>query len=349
MDKDRITEENYNEEMFLEKPPFSEINALRVIQSPTNPQWIKTRRIKGTNLSYVSGDLVIRLLNKAFKYRWSFEIKETRVVESADYIHKNKKTGQETVYPQGPVVQSLGRLTVPGWGVKEQWGAQPIIGGQDVQEHAFKASATDALKKCASMFGVTLDLYGTEGMVDLAVTPQDYLTDDDKSFEDMKQQMVEAQQNKNLPKAEPDLEEIEEMIEDGPEQEEQIQQNTQPTQPPVEQEQQQQQYQEPVQEPLFEQDLGPQAQPEQEEQPTAPPVQEQPQQKASNSSSLGEWRKQDIEDMKRIKNTLKLESNSHLDIYVKEFMNNQEATMLQHINPTNITDFITFMDINHLN
>ena len=45
--------------------PFSEMNALRVIQTPTNPEWIKMKN----NLSYISGDTVTRLLNKAFLYR----------------------------------------------------------------------------------------------------------------------------------------------------------------------------------------------------------------------------------------------------------------------------------------
>ena len=229
------TPQDYNNEIFEQKPPFSEINALNAIQSPTNPQWVKTRNIKGTNLSYVSGDLVIRLLNKAFKYRWSFEIKETKVVESADRVFKNRNTGQETLTPQNPVVQTLGRLTVPGWGVREQWGAQPIIGGQDVQEHAFKASATDALKKCASMFGIALDLYGTEGMVDLAVTPQDYLADDEQSFETLKQRMVEAQKNNNLSKAEPEPEEISSLAEEEEEsyQEEYTEVQTQQPETPV--------------------------------------------------------------------------------------------------------------------
>ena len=106
--------------------PFSEMNALRVIQTPTNPEWIKMKN----NLSYISGDTVTRLLNKAFLYRWSFEVVETRVVQS-----QAKKNETST---QGSVVQVHGRLTVPGWGVREQWGSQPLVGGSDVQEHAFK-------------------------------------------------------------------------------------------------------------------------------------------------------------------------------------------------------------------
>ena len=334
------TPQDYNNEIFEQKPPFSEINALNAIQSPTNPQWVKTRNIKGSNLSYVSGDLVIRLLNKAFKYRWSFEIKETKVVESADRVFKNRNTGQETITPQNPVVQTLGRLTVPGWGVREQWGAQPIIGGQDIQEHAFKASATDALKKCASMFGIALDLYGTEGMVDLAVTPQDYLADDEQSFETLKQRMVEAQKNNNLSKAEPEPEEISSLAEEEEEsyQEEYTEVQTQQQETPVAESA-------PTSEPL---DEVQQTRLETEE---PAPVQEAPApspQPKTVESSVGKWREEDIMGMKRIKEVLNLKNNNDLDIYVKEFMNNQEATMLQHINPTNITDFITFMDLTHL-
>lgn len=174
--------------------PFSEINALGITQLPTNPEWIKERRSRGQTFSYVSGDVVIRILNKAFRNRWSFEIKETRIVNSSP----QKQKDSNILIEQNPVVQVLGRMTVPGWGVREQWGAQPIVGGQDVQEHAFKSASTDAMKKCASLFGVTLDLYGQQGMSELMISVEDYLRDDEKTFDKVKEQILQKSKEKEL-------------------------------------------------------------------------------------------------------------------------------------------------------
>lgn len=75
---------NISLEVTQQDEPFSVVNALKLVQSPTNPSWVKTRQQGKETLSYISGDLVIRMLNKAFQYRWSYEVLETRIVESID-------------------------------------------------------------------------------------------------------------------------------------------------------------------------------------------------------------------------------------------------------------------------
>lgn len=307
--------------------PFSEINALNVTQMPTNPNWIKERTVGRQKLSYVSGDLVIRVLNKAFRNRWSFEVLETRVVPSVDKVWEDRKTGIETVTPQRPVVQTLGRLTVPGWGIREQWGAQPLSGGQDVQEHAFKASATDALKKCASMFGVTLDLYGREGMVELVISPEDFLRDDEESFEKLKQSLLKKSQEEKAPLAEPELNELEDNSDTSTEE------NINLTVPYKESN---------ISAPL--EDKKEESIPQKEETVVQKEVVE-----TKSETNLGPWKSQDIQDMIKIKKILKLENNEDLDIYVKQFLKNEEGSMLKHITPENVRDFITYMEINHLN
>lgn len=283
--------------------PFSEINALGITQLPTNPEWIKERRSRGQTFSYVSGDVVIRILNKAFRNRWSFEIKETRIVNSSP----QKQKDSNILIEQNPVVQVLGRMTVPGWGVREQWGAQPIVGGQDVQEHAFKSASTDAMKKCASLFGVTLDLYGQQGMSELMISVEDYLRDDEKTFDKVKEQILQKSKEKEL-KAELEKEDTME--------EEVASQAVVPYEKEI-----------PVAETTTEEK-----------------VREELIKPVENTT----FDKADIIDMKKIKNILNIQSNDEFDKYVKEFMNLDTATMKGNINPNNIRDFITYLEINHI-
>lgn len=323
----------------FEDTPFSEINALMSIQQPTRREWIKDRKVGNQIFSYVSGDLVIRLLNKAFRNRWSFEIKDTRVVESTDKWDKYKKENVS----QSPVVQVLGSLTVPGWGTREQWGAQPIVGGQETQEHAFKAAGTDAMKKCASMFGITLDLYGQSGIEELMITPEDYLRDDTETFAKIKENILNR--DKNIGQAEPDLEAEENQVEeikedvnantefdnalDIPQQNNQdnlVQTNEEI--PAVNEKE--------INVSVVEEEVAPPA-------PTSSPSTQ------TKAAGIGKWRHEDIMEMKEIKNILGLEDNSELDKYVKEFMNNDQVTMKGHITHSNIRDFITFIQHNYLN
>lgn len=142
--------------------------AKKVLEKKLDPSWIKTRTVGKTELSYIGGHTVIRLLNKAFNYGWSFVIVTEEVVPSVPKFNKWAKEGQPTHEEQPPVVKVLGRLTIPGLGIKEQYGSKVLIGGASEQESAFKSASTDALKKCASLFGIGLELYGDdEGFEDV--------------------------------------------------------------------------------------------------------------------------------------------------------------------------------------
>lgn len=131
----------------------------KVLEEKLDPKLIKQRVQGKTTLSYIGGHTVIRLLNKAFGYKWSFEIVNDEIVPSQPKINKYAKEGESKFEDQAPVVKVLGRLTVPGVGVKEQYGSKVLIGGASEQEAAFKSASTDALKKCATMFGIGLELY----------------------------------------------------------------------------------------------------------------------------------------------------------------------------------------------
>lgn len=133
-------------------------DARAVIERPLDRSMIKERDAGfGKKLSYISGSTVINILNDAFGfYGWNWEIVEQKVIESLPKYNKSKNTMEE----QPPYVQVLGRLTIPMLGiVKEQYGTKILIGGASEQEGATKSATTDAMKKCATMLGIGIELY----------------------------------------------------------------------------------------------------------------------------------------------------------------------------------------------
>jgi hypothetical protein len=159
----------------LTKDEVSEFrgNANSIIKRPIPKELIKQR--EGANkmkLSYIEGETVIRLLNEAFgESGWSFQIVNKSIVPAEPKqvtkwnsdTHRADKVfnedGTPKMEPQPPIVEVLGRLTIPGFGIREQFGTKTLIGGSSEQEGASKSAATDALKKCATLFGIGLELY----------------------------------------------------------------------------------------------------------------------------------------------------------------------------------------------
>ena len=137
--------------------------ARELISAPIPSELIKQKPGKAA-ADYISGNTVTDYLNKAFGYLWNFEVMEQWVQPGVAKF--NPKYDKEPV-PQGPVAHVRGRLTIylpqeDGTAlhiVKEQYGSKAVIGGQMDQEHIFKAAGTDALKKCASLVGIGLELY----------------------------------------------------------------------------------------------------------------------------------------------------------------------------------------------
>ncbi len=117
-----------------------------LLEKPFPPEAVRQREGNfGHLVDYIEGHSVIQRLNDALEGGWSFEVLEHRVFESLDEV------------------LVLGRLSTHGL-VKSQFGASGIKRNRETQEvicmaDAFKAAATDALKKCATLLGVGLDLY----------------------------------------------------------------------------------------------------------------------------------------------------------------------------------------------
>lgn len=99
----------------------------------------------GQTLDYVEGHTVIARLNEAFDGNWDFTVKNFEVNEARDEV------------------LVVGRLTADGI-AKMQFGASSITRSKGDNlpvsiADDLKAAATDALKKCATLFGVGLHLY----------------------------------------------------------------------------------------------------------------------------------------------------------------------------------------------
>lgn len=137
-----------------ESPIFTERQLVALVQK-TPKRHIKQRKGRGgKTFRYVSGSYVQDRLNQVFAWSWSFEVKD----------HGNS--------PSGKSVWVLGRLTIIDplsknvIVAKEQFGSSDIktdsSGAEVDYADDFKAAATDALKKCASLLGVAADIYADD-------------------------------------------------------------------------------------------------------------------------------------------------------------------------------------------
>ena len=99
----------------------------------------------GKKLDYIEGHAVIERLNMVFEAEWSFTIVEHRILKETDEV------------------LVVGQLRA-GDVVKTQFGSSRITRARESGEPVsladdYKAAATDAIKKCASLLGVGLHLY----------------------------------------------------------------------------------------------------------------------------------------------------------------------------------------------
>lgn len=321
---------NENEYFLNEFGPtnFNMANALSILQSPTPDELIFQKPAgKGKSLSYVSGATVIRTINKVFGMRWSFEIIETRMVESSEAYDK----------PVNPIVQTLGKLTIPGLGSRMQWGSQAVVGGQGPQEHTFKGSATDSLKKCASMFLVHLDLADGGANEFTGVAPQDLHPSDLVSLEEKIEKPV-ASNRKPVPQPDeptPDVElsEIDD-IENVPTEE--VTSDVPQETPVFNKVDKDVVIPEAVQQSID--SVGePKSQTAQPEQPKQPVQATQPAQTAAD-----QWSPEDIAGLKAHKERLGVTMNEQLNPYVQEFTGSPDTTY-QSLSPSTIKDFNHFL------
>jgi hypothetical protein len=118
---------------------------------------IKTRPGKGGGTwSYVEVGYVIDTLNKVFGFLWDFDV-----------VDKWRDGNEVIVLGKLTVVTPNGREVS-----KKQFGGADVKMRQDSKgvvsiSNDYKAAGSDALKKCASLLGIALDLYGRERLDDV--------------------------------------------------------------------------------------------------------------------------------------------------------------------------------------
>ena len=118
------------------------------LAAPFPEESVKKRRGSfGKPVNFVCGSAVVARLNDCFDGDWSFAIVEHRVLSTGEVLVHGKLTA----------------LSI----IKEAFGkAAPAISretGEVLSEaDAYKAAATDSLKKCATMLGVAAYLYADE-------------------------------------------------------------------------------------------------------------------------------------------------------------------------------------------
>lgn len=123
------------------------------LEKPFSADQLRQRKGNfGNTLDYVEAHAVIKRLNDALESDWSFEVLEHRIMEEVNEV----------------IV--LGQLSTQGI-TKSQFGSSTITRAKETGEiislaDDLKAAASDSVKKCATLLGVGLHLYGTRQPAD---------------------------------------------------------------------------------------------------------------------------------------------------------------------------------------
>ena len=136
--------------------PERRLEAIRQIASQATPKdEIRWRDDGGRKFPYTDPAYVIRTLNEAFGWDWDFDVDHEELFYHNDQPFEIKCRGKLTV--------RLGGQSV----TKTQYGAAQIRMKKDGSGPVtigdmYKGAASDALKKCAAMLGIALDLYDSD-------------------------------------------------------------------------------------------------------------------------------------------------------------------------------------------
>ena len=121
---------------------------LDVLTRPFEAGQVKQRQGRGGKmLDYLETHAIITRLNEAFAGAWSFEVVDFQSMEGEVVVRGRLRAGGE---------------------VKEQFGSSEIARAKDSGKPVsvgddLKAAASDALKKCATLFGIGQELYAKGG------------------------------------------------------------------------------------------------------------------------------------------------------------------------------------------
>ena len=138
-----------------------QLAAVKQIISQTTPaKEIRTRKGRGGMVfKYTDGAYVIRTLNEALGHNWDFEADNEQVIEWNGVPFEVRCRGRLTVRLNGQAVTKVQYGSQLIEFVKDRSGV--VIAPVSIGD-CFKGAATDAMKKCASLLGVALDLYDSD-------------------------------------------------------------------------------------------------------------------------------------------------------------------------------------------
>lgn len=112
-----------------------------LLKRPFAANVVRSRKIAGRDIDYISIDDVVDRLNRAcLEWHWN--------ISNVQILTMPLKRREGTV--DTPVAQVIGTLEIPGLGKRQGIGTAPMEGTED----ATKAAASDALKKASSLFGI---------------------------------------------------------------------------------------------------------------------------------------------------------------------------------------------------
>jgi hypothetical protein len=126
--------------------------AIGLLRRPFHADVVRERKIGGRQVSYVPVDAVIDRLNKSCPV-WNY-----RIVNSTWEVMKLNRWNEQSRRSEArdvAVYVVTGELEIPGVGTRQAQGVQAIDEGSG--EDLLKGASTDALKKCATLFGVPVD------------------------------------------------------------------------------------------------------------------------------------------------------------------------------------------------
>lgn len=117
------------------------------------PEAIQQRKIAGgRQVAYLPVSAVTERLNKACN-TWNFHIvsRDRELMQLNRWNEQTRRSEPRDV----PVSIVVGELEIPELGKRQAIGVQALDDGSG--EDLLKGAASDSLKKCASLFGVTVD------------------------------------------------------------------------------------------------------------------------------------------------------------------------------------------------
>lgn len=161
-------------------------NQIQKLWNSTSPKFKYQRPAKGGgNWTYVKGSYVRKVMDSVFGFDWDFDV-ETTVGEAFDVAKLTNACVVKGIL-SGRVIDDAGRMRtlkkVQFGRAEVKWQMEGPQGNRTKKRDEFtgapipldfgndmKAAATDAFKKCASMFGVASDVYEADEFIEILIT-----------------------------------------------------------------------------------------------------------------------------------------------------------------------------------